>query len=299
MTDGILLVDKPGGCTSHDLVALARRAFGQREVGHAGTLDPMATGLLVLLLGEGTKLSAYLTADTKRYLATVRFGATTDTLDADGAVVARSKRPPPTREAIASALAAMVGPMVQVPPAVSAIKQGGVALHERLRRGEQVEPSPREVVLEQARVLAVREGECDLEILASKGFYVRALARDLAARLGDLGYLTVLRRTASGPFAVDEAVDGALLVRAAKHGDEASRRTLHAAVLPLAAAARALPTLEVDATAAVALGHGKALACPREDGTVLVTTPGRALPVCIARVHQGVLTVLRGFRAPA
>lgn len=297
--DGMLLVDKPRGCTSHDVVALARRVFRQREIGHAGTLDPMATGLLVLLLGEATKLSSYLTSDSKCYVATVRFGATTDTLDADGTVVARTDVLPPSAEAIASALSAMVGVMMQVPPAVSAIKQGGVALHERVRRGESVQPRPREVVLEEARVLAVRGEECDLEIRCSKGFYVRSLARDLAERLGTLGYLTALRRTASGPFTVDEAIGGELLQRAARGDDPQAETLVRSAMLPVMAAARALAQIPVNEDTARALRHGKRVTCAHADGVVLVVVPGRAMPVCIGQIRGGVLSVLRGFRPDA
>jgi tRNA pseudouridine55 synthase len=295
--DGILLVDKPTGCTSHDVVAHARKALAQRDIGHAGTLDPMATGLLVVLAGEATKLSGYLTADSKRYATTIRFGTATDTLDADGAVIATSERAPPDESAIRAALDAMIGPMAQVPPAVSAIKLKGIALHERVRRGESVQPAPRDVVLESARVLAVREGECDLEIACSKGFYVRSLARDLAARLGDLAHLTALRRTNSGAFAVSEAIAGDTLVRAARHGDTSARDSVLKAVLPLRDASRALRSLTVTDDEAVLLGHGKLV--PRAvdpDGTVLVLAPGSRLPVCIGRIDSGVLSVVRGFR---
>src|SRR5262249_46460475 len=156
--------------------------------------------LMVLLLGEATKLSAYLTAESKRYVATVRFGVATDTLDAEGAQVATAEGPSPSSEQIVTTLAAMIGPMEQLPPVVSAIKQGGVALHERARRGEDVVVTPRSVVLEAAEVVAVREDECDLDVACSKGFYVRSLARDLAAKLGTLGHLSALRRIRSGKY---------------------------------------------------------------------------------------------------
>ena len=135
--DGVLRIDKPRGPTSHDVVASVRRALGQRSVGHAGTLDPMATGLLVVMAGEATKLSAHLSGDDKEYDAEVLFGAETDTLDAEGIVVARAPEgaPPPGEAEVAAALAAMTGPLRQVPPAVSAIKVDGVPLHARARRG--------------------------------------------------------------------------------------------------------------------------------------------------------------------
>lgn len=293
-SDGILLVDKLPGCTSHDVVAQARRALGQREVGHAGTLDPMATGLLVLLAGEATKLSAYLTADRKAYCATLRFGAETDTLDAEGVVTARSDAPSPSADALRAALASMVGPMMQVPPAVSAIKQGGVPLHERVRRGEAVEVAPREVVLDAARVLAVREGECDIELECSKGFYVRSFARDVARKLGTLGHLAALRRMRSGVFDVSEALAGEVLSRAAR-GEEAARAWVRAALLPLGAAARAMRALIVDEASARALEQGKTIERTEPvEGVVFVCTEGGEA-VCIGEVRQGRLRVLRGF----
>lgn len=290
---GILLVDKPGGLTSHDVVARVRRAAVTRQVGHAGTLDPMATGLLVVLVGEATKLSAWLTLDEKRYITTIRFGVATATLDADGAVTETREGPPPSAEAITAAVAALVGPMLQTPPAVSAIKVGGVAMHERVRRGESVELAPRPVALHRATLLAVREYECDVDLTASKGFYVRSYARDLAAALGTVAHLTALRRLASGAFTVGEALDADTLARAAK-GDVTARAALRTKVLPIAAAGRAMPVVTVDDDAAKALGQGKRPPCAHPDGTVLVLD-ARGEPVCVATVGDGVLKVERGF----
>jgi tRNA pseudouridine55 synthase len=291
--NGILLVDKPGGMTSHDVVSRVRRAAGMREVGHAGTLDPMATGLLLVLLGEATKLSAWLTLDEKRYVTTVRFGATTATLDADGPITETSDAPLPTAEAVAAAVAALVGSMLQEPPAVSAIKVGGVAMHERVRRGETVALPPRPVTLHRATLLAVREGACDVDLTASKGFYVRSYARDLAASLGTLAYLTALRRLASGAFTVDEALDAATLERAAKKDPEA-REALVAKLLPMTAAGRAMLMVTVDDDTAKALTQGKRPPTTVADGTVLVFDE-RAQAVCVATAGEGVLRVERGF----
>lgn len=290
---GILLVDKPRGLTSHDVVARVRRAAGTRQVGHAGTLDPMATGLLVVLLGEATKLSAWLTLDEKRYAATLRFGVATATLDADGPVTETVTAPPPSPEALAAAVARLRGPMEQIPPAVSAIKVEGVAMHERVRRGESVDLPPRAVTLHRAELTAVGEGVCDVDLTASKGFYVRAYARDLAAALGTVAHLTALRRLASGVFTVAEALDPDTLARAAK-GDVEARGALRARLLPLTAAGRAMPVLTVDDAAARALGQGKRPPCEHPDGTVLVVdTRGEA--VCVATAEGGVLRVERGF----
>jgi tRNA pseudouridine55 synthase len=293
--DGLLLVDKPRGITSHDVVWRVRRAVRDRTVGHAGTLDPMATGLLVVLLGKATRLSAWLTLDRKRYVTTVRFGATTASLDADGAFTERMPEGAalPSPEAVREAVARRVGPMLQVPPAVSAIKVDGVAMHERARRGEEVALDARPVTLERAEVLAVREGECDLDLTVSKGFYVRSFARDLAADLGTLGYLTALRRTESGVFTVDEALDPDTL-DAASRGDRDARERVVARVAPLASASRAMRSLTVDANTAIALGHGKRVPCEADEGVALVLSEEGAA-VCVANVSGGVMSVARGF----
>ncbi|MBK6530706.1 MAG: tRNA pseudouridine(55) synthase TruB [Deltaproteobacteria bacterium] len=300
--DGVLRVDKPRGPTSHDLVAAARRALGQREVGHAGTLDPMATGVLVLMLGEATKLSAHLSADDKAYEATVSFGAETDSLDADGEVVARAPEgtAAPTHKAIEHALAAMHGTISQVPPVVSAIKVDGEAMHARVRRGEVVVPEAREVVLREAVVTSVSAdpAQCTLSLSVSKGFYVRSLARDLALALGTRGHLTALRRTRSGAFTLDGAFDGAALIAAAR-GDDAMRAAVRDAVEGWSDAGRWMPTVGVDEEAARSLRFGRpVIAPPGAAATCLVLDPSGA-PVCVGGAVDGLLRVLRGISASA
>jgi tRNA pseudouridine55 synthase len=272
---GVLVVDKPRGPTSHDIVARVRRALGTRAVGHAGTLDPMATGALIVLVGEAAKLSAYLTADAKRYEATLRLGTETHTLDAEGDAVATAPVPRLTRAQVEAALAQFVGTQMQRAPVVSAIKQDGVALHARVRRGEDVEAPLREVVLHEAvlthfddardrtppdrsvsspaddadaKPASLLEGsatELTLRLHTGKGFYVRSLGRDLAHALGTVGHLSALRRTASGLFgvgalAVTPVVEGALLEAAAR-GDAVARAEVRAALIPLERACDALP----------------------------------------------------------
>lgn len=296
--DGVLRVDKPRGPTSHDLVAAARRVLGQREVGHAGTLDPMATGVMVLMLGEATKLSSHLSADDKAYEATVSFGAETDSLDADGVVTERAPEGTvaPTREAIAAALDAMRGTIQQVPPVVSAIKVDGEAMHARVRRGEVVVPEAREVTLREAELLEVCADPpwCSLRVAVSKGFYVRSLARDLALALGTRGHLSALRRTRSGAFTLDGALDGALLLAAAR-GDAETRERVRSAVEGWSSASRWMPTVTVDAEVARALRFGRPVATEGE-GTCLVFDPSGA-PVCVGAQSDGVLRVLRGISA--
>lgn len=203
---GVLVVDKPAGMTSHDVVSRARRVFGTRRVGHAGTLDPMATGVLLLLFGEATKLSSVLTTEHKRYRTRVQFGVATDSLDADGRVTARR----PLAAALSSAAldAALTEERTrrsQIPPQVSAIKVAGKRAYELARRGEETHFEPRVVSVEELKLLERGEDWVELELEVSKGYYVRSLARDLAERLGTVGHLTNLRRIQSGLFTDAEA----------------------------------------------------------------------------------------------
>jgi tRNA pseudouridine55 synthase len=205
--DGVLVVDKPGKATSHDIVAQARRVFGTRDVGHAGTLDPMATGVLLLLFGEATKLSGFLTRDRKRYRATVSFGRATDTLDADGQTTEEVALAPDqlSEPLIQAAFTTERERHLQVPPAVSAIKVDGRRSYALARAGNAPELAAREVRVEELRLLSRTEHELVLEVEVSKGYYVRSLARDLGASLGLPAHLSALRRLASGRFELEDA----------------------------------------------------------------------------------------------
>lgn len=207
---GILLVDKPAGITSHDVVATVRRVTGEGRVGHAGTLDPMATGLLVVLVGRATRLAPYLTAAEKRYEARIVFGTATDTDDADGRAVTRRPVSDELRDrSFASAVVArLLGEHVQVPPAYSAIKVDGVAAHRAARAGIELDLKPRTITITQAELLGLVAGPdvaWDVALTVSKGTYVRAIARDLGVQLGTVAHLGALRRTASGTLDVDDA----------------------------------------------------------------------------------------------
>jgi tRNA pseudouridine55 synthase len=214
---GILVVDKAAGWTSHDVVARVRRLAGTRKVGHAGTLDPMATGVLVLGLGPGTRLLTYLVGTDKTYRATVRLGQSTVTDDAEGELVvgvdAERLTAPTAQGDISRAIAALTGPIRQRPSAVSAIKVDGKRSYARVRAGEQVELAARPVTVHRFDLLARRSEavagltvvDLDIEVDVSSGTYVRALARDLGAALGVGGHLTALRRTRVGPFALAAA----------------------------------------------------------------------------------------------
>ena len=207
--DGIVIIDKPAGVTSHDVVARLRRSCGTRAVGHAGTLDPMATGVLVIGIERATKLLGHLMASTKRYSATMRLGVCTNTEDADGEVTAVTPAGHVTDDAIRAAAADLVGDIMQVPSAVSAIKVNGVRAYKLAREGADVVLDARPVHIGGIEVLAIRRQEdvidVDLDVTCSPGTYIRALARDLGSALGVGAHLTALRRTASGRYTVSDA----------------------------------------------------------------------------------------------
>ena len=197
---GLVIVDKPAGITSHDVVSRVRRLAGTRKVGHAGTLDPMATGVLVLGINRATRLLGHLMLTEKAYDATVRLGVATTTDDAEGEVVSTAPTDGLTEDAIRAALASFVGDIEQVPTAVSAIKVDGQRAYQRVRAGEDVQLEARPVTIHALDVHAVRGSDVDISVRCSSGTYIRAIARDLGARLGVGGHLTALRRTAVGAF---------------------------------------------------------------------------------------------------
>ena len=211
-TDGFVVVDKAGAMTSHDVVAVGRRVLGTRKVGHAGTLDPMATGILILGFGHGTRLLQYITDGDKSYRATIALGASTITDDVEGAITSKATQSQLTEtsdEQIRSALASMRGVISQRPSSVSAVKVDGKRAHERVRAGEVFELASREVTISQLDVLEIRRGkdaiEVDIEVTCSAGTFIRAIARDLGATLKIGGHLTFLRRTRVASFGEDVA----------------------------------------------------------------------------------------------
>ena len=208
--EGLLLVDKPAGWTSHDIVARVRRVCGTRRVGHAGTLDPMATGVLLLGIGRATKLLTFLVGCDKEYAATIRLGHSTVTDDAEGEVISAADASAVSRAALDAAVATLTGTIEQVPSAVSAVKVDGKRSYARVRSGEEVRLAARRVTVSRFAVIDVRPaGECvdvDVVVEVSSGTYVRALARDLGAELGVGGHLTALRRTRVGRFSLADAV---------------------------------------------------------------------------------------------
>lgn len=204
--DGALLVDKPAGCTSHDVVDDIRRKFGIKKVGHCGTLDPNATGLLIIVLGRGTKLSEKLMSDDKVYEGDIKFGVTTDSYDADGEVTATAPVPPLTLEQLNEAASAFIGDLQQIPPMVSAKKQGGVPLYKLARKGIEVAREPRLVHIFNYRFTAYAEPIAKFRVACTKGTYVRSLAHELGQKLGCGAHLATLRRVTSGKWDVADAL---------------------------------------------------------------------------------------------
>src|SRR5882762_8160864 len=204
--DGAILIDKPAGPTSHDVVDAIRRQFGIKKVGHCGTLDPNATGLLIIVLGRGTKLSEKLMGDDKVYEGTIKFGETTDSYDADGELTASLPVPPMTLEQLNEEAAKFIGDQMQIPPMVSAVKKEGVPLYKLARKGIEVERKPRLVHIYSFRFNEYNEPFGTFRIACTKGTYVRAIAHELGQKIGCGGHLARLRRESSGKHDVQDAV---------------------------------------------------------------------------------------------
>ncbi|MGA2433229.1 MAG: tRNA pseudouridine(55) synthase TruB [Acidimicrobiales bacterium] len=220
-SNGLLLIDKPQGITSHDVVARVRLELGERRVGHAGTLDPMATGLLVLAVGPSTRLLRFAQSETKRYCGTVTFGVATDSLDADGEVLERRAVRALSELEVNQAASAMLGAQRQTPPMVSALKVGGRRLHALAREGLEVERAARDIAVTQFRLRPTTEsGVWEFDVTCSVGTYVRVLLSDLAQRLGTIGHLSSLRRLASGEHDVNDALTLLAFKQALERGVE-------------------------------------------------------------------------------
>ncbi|HEY1016710.1 MAG TPA: tRNA pseudouridine(55) synthase TruB [Herpetosiphonaceae bacterium] len=277
MLHGFVVIDKPAGMTSHDVVSKLRRLAGQKRVGHGGTLDPMATGVLPIALGNATRLLEYLQEeDQKAYLATVRLGAATDTDDAEGQVISEAPVPPLARDELERALDQFRGAIEQVPPNYAAIRVDGRRLYSYARAGEEVPVVPaRPVTIERLELLAAEGDELTIDVKCSKGTYIRALARDLGAALGCGAHLTALRRTQAGAFALGQAVPLQALL------DEPA--LLPGALLAPQAALADWPLIAVSADEAALLGQGRRiprlLDAPR---AALLDDAGRLLAVAEA-----------------
>lgn len=296
---GLLLVDKPTGCTSHDVVAQVRRLLGTRRVGHAGTLDPMATGLLVLAVGRATRLLGHLALADKTYRATVRLGRATSTDDADGDPVRDVDAAGLDTAAVREAMLLLTGDLMQVPSAVSAVKVDGKRAYERVRAGEQVVLAARPVRVDRFEIIGpVRHlggfADCDVVVDCSKGTYVRALARDLGAALGAGGHLTRLRRTRSGPFDVGDAVDVYGTMGPPPRGTPRAELPGGLAVsvacrliAPANVAETAFPTRAATAEQAAGLRHGRAIPAVGIRGTYAVMDPADGTLLALVAEDDG------------
>jgi len=296
--NGIVIVDKPAGCTSHDVVQRVRKALRQRSVGHAGTLDPLATGVLVVAVGEATKLVSHLQADDKRYEVSIALGVQTDSLDADGEITETAPVPPLDVAMVERALEPFLGRHLQEAPKLSAIKVDGMPLHRRMRRGEDVEAPMREVELHEASVEDLTQDSLRLSLHCGKGFYVRSLARDLAQALGTLGHVKALRRTASGGFSIDSGV----------YGDQMTAETIAARLIPLKDACATLTRVELTEEGVTHARHGRPIgpevvlgdawreASPEE---LLALFAPDGEPVALGRRVDDGLRVARGFTTTA
>ena len=285
---GILLIDKPAGITSHDVVARTRKRAGTRKVGHAGTLDPMATGLLMLGINNSTRLLTYLVGLDKEYFATIRLGSATSTDDADGEQITVAEPAwvaAVTETVVVAALTSLTGAISQVPSSVSAIRVDGKHAYTLVREGETVELAPRDVTVSELEVLdSHREAgyyDLDVRVRCSSGTYIRAIARDLGTALGVGGHLTSLRRSMIGPFSVADAAELESLDVAA------------ALLTPAAIATVLFPVFALDSDQTVDLGHGKRLVAERPEGL-----PGPVAAVAPDGRLVGLLEFTNGVAKP-
>lgn len=290
--DGLVIVDKPAGLTSHDVVSRIRRLAGTRRVGHAGTLDPMATGVLVVGVNKATRLLHHLVVNDKAYTATIRLGVATVTDDATGAVVAQTDCSGLTDAQIRAAVVALTGEIEQVPSAVSAVKVDGRRAYARVRAGEEFTLAPRKVTVSRFDVLDIRRAtpvlDLDVAVECSSGTYVRALARDLGTGLGVGGHLTALRRTRVGPFDVAHALT---LEELAERPDPL--------MLPLAAAIeRAMPVRRIGSAEVTALGFGQTISAAGIDGTYGAVAPDGTAVALLAESEARARPVLVFTPAP-
>jgi len=282
--DGLVVVDKPASWTSHDVIARIRRLAGTRRVGHAGTLDPMATGVLVVGVGRATRLLGHLALADKEYDATIRLGVRTTTDDAEGEVLSRTSAEAVTTAAVESAIGSLTGAIEQVPARVSAVKVDGVRAYKRARAGEDVVLAPRRVHVSRFDLLARRGDDLDVHVACSTGTYVRALARDLGAALGLGAHLTALRRTRLGTFGLDEASTLDALAE-------------EFTVVPLAhAVARSFRRLDVDDETAQRIGHGQRADLSGLVGTVGVFAPDGEVVALVGGDDNGGYRSLVVFR---
>ncbi len=296
MTGGVLVLDKPGGITSFDAVRAVGRILRERKCGHAGTLDPMATGVLPICVGAATKIAGYLSEEEKEYEASFAFGVSTDTGDAAGKPLETLPGARAEEEEVAAALSELVGTFLQVPPSFSAVKVGGVRSYALARKGKEVPLPPRKVTVFEARLLSWEPGGFRAAVTCSKGFYVRALSRDLGARLGVPMTVSALRRLRVGDFRIGEAVTLDALRELADGGHAVE------CMIPIVDALPRMPLWVVPPDAVAAVRNGRlagpwiAARAAGEAGDTALLVTGRREPLAIAgRDPSGLWKILRGI----
>ncbi|PKB13345.1 tRNA pseudouridine synthase B [Novosphingobium kunmingense] len=295
MPDGWIILDKPVGLGSTQAVGAVKRicreaGLGKVKVGHGGTLDPLASGVLPIALGEATKLCGRMLDASKEYAFTIRFGAETDTLDLEGKVIAESEVQP-TRGQIEAVLPRFTGRIEQVPPVYSALKVDGERAYDRARKGEAVELAARRVTVHSLTIDSVEQGAVTLVARVSKGTYIRSLARDIARALGTVGHVTMLHRLAAGPFAANQAISLDKLNEVGKGAP------LENVLLPLEAGLVDIPALNLGPEQASMVRQGRVLTgLPHTDG--LYWARKGSTPVALVQLSGGNATVVRGFNLP-
>ncbi|MCK9419474.1 MAG: tRNA pseudouridine(55) synthase TruB [Nitrospirae bacterium] len=285
--DGVLNINKPSGVTSHDVVESVRKILHERRIGHTGTLDPLATGVLVLCAGRATRIAQYLEAGEKEYKAIMRLGVTTDTLDADGLIRETKSYTPPDRQKIIDVLPGFIGSIMQRPPAYSAVKVAGIPSYKLAREGKAELLKPRPVTIYTIELTAFEDPEVSLTVRCSKGVYIRTLCAELGEALGMGAHLTALERTRSGRFSIDRAItlDQLQAMMAAGNGEQA--------LTPIDDALAAFPAIPISEAETVRVLHGNQISCPpsfahiTSDHVRLHSPAGRLLG--LARIVEGVL----------
>ncbi|MBI5574777.1 MAG: tRNA pseudouridine(55) synthase TruB [Deltaproteobacteria bacterium] len=296
MTDGVIVLDKPAGITSFRAVEKVGRALRQKKCGHAGTLDPMATGVLVVCAGRATKIAGYIASQDKEYETTFRFGAATDTGDAAGKEIESRPGAFATRESVEAAVSSLVGTWDQVPPAFSAVKVSGTRAYVMARQGKEVTLAPRQVTVSEARLLSWSPEGFTIFLKCTKGFYVRAIPRDMGPVLGVPMTVSYLRRLRCGPFRIEESVTLAELIEEGKRGEAAAR------LVPIGKALAGFPQWEISAEAVAAVRHGSSPGpwlAGRDPGPgtgAVLLTHGNEGPVALVeRQTGGQWRILRGI----
>ena len=285
--DGVLPVDKPAGPTSHDIVAMARRKLGVRRVGHTGTLDPFASGLLLLCLGQATRIAEYLTGLDKRYLATVRLGTATDTDDLTGAILASADAAGIGSHDVEAALAGLRGTVLQMPPQYSAKKVAGERAYTAARQGREVNLRQAAVTIHELSLIEFRPPDADIEVLCSSGTYIRAIARDVGTALGVGAHLTALRRTAIGSYDVNSAV-------VPEDFDHAAATA--AAIIPTVTALPHLPRVFLEAGQVEDVRHGRAVHVAAAPDAPVVLAAAASQAVAIGACAAGVFRPRKVFQ---